>query len=58
MKTSTASKIGMVDSYHSVKCIGVGNGRKQSKVTAKLRRQVNKCRRKWDKKKIAEQEEE
>lgn len=33
------------DSYCSIKCLGVGNGRKQSKVTSKLRREVNKKRR-------------
>lgn len=33
------------DSYHSTKCIGAGNGRKQSTITARARRQVNKKRR-------------
>jgi hypothetical protein len=30
------------NSYHSTKCIGAGNGRKQSAVTGKVRRQANK----------------
>lgn len=33
------------DSYHSTKCIGVGNCRRFSDVTARARRQVNKKRR-------------
>lgn len=33
------------DSYHSTKCIGVGNGRKQSTTTKRLRRHTNKMRR-------------
>ena len=39
-----------IDSYHSTKCIGLGNNRKASLVTAKLRRQVNKKRRRFLKK--------
>ena len=30
------------DSYHSTKCVGTGNGRRISPITARLRRQVNK----------------
>lgn len=39
------STIRFTDSYHSTKCIGAGNGRKQSTITARARRQVNKKRR-------------
>lgn len=31
--------------YSECKCTGAGNGRKQSRITARLRRQVNKKRR-------------
>ena len=33
------------DSYHSSKCVGIGNDRKCSVINARVRRQVNKKRR-------------
>ena len=35
------------DSYHSTKCRGAGNGRIQSEVTRRLRKQVNTKRRQF-----------
>ena len=35
----------LCDSYNSTKCVGIGNGRTTSNTTSKLRRQVNKKRR-------------
>lgn len=46
------------DSYHSTKCIGLGNGRKASIITARARRQVNKKRRAFLREDTHEREKE